>query len=99
MLPWWRGRVQDNAQQIVALLALDRLGDRSCLYRGLDSVLNIRDVDLEAGRRVAVHSYVQVRLTDYSQQRQIHDAGYPAHNVNGSSTSLFEYLQVFAVYL
>ncbi len=81
------------------MLALEHLADGIASHRCLDSILNIRDVDLEARRCVAVHNHIQIRLTDYSQERQIHNARDRPHNIDDLGAFLFEHLQILAVNL
>jgi hypothetical protein len=57
------GKISRN--QIVALLTL-HLVDGATSHGGLDRVLHIRDVDLEARRGVTIHDQVQVRLSDHA---------------------------------
>ena len=54
--------------QVVALLALQHLGQRVAAHRGLDRVLHVGDVDLIARGLVAVHREVQVGLADHAKQ-------------------------------
>ena len=57
--------------QVVALLALQHLGQRVAADGGLDGILNVGHVDLIAGGLLAVHRQVQVGLADHAEQAQI----------------------------
>src|SRR4029077_15040150 len=57
--------------QVVALLADQDLGERAAADGGLNSVLNVGDIDSEAGSLLAIHGEVQIRLAEDTKQAKI----------------------------
>ena len=73
--PECRGIAGIPDDEVVTRFALQHLGDRVTTNGGLDSILNIRNVDTVASGGVAIDGVVQVGLPDDAEETEI--AGHP----------------------
>ena len=76
--------------QVVALLALQHLGQRVAAHRGLDGVLHVGDVDLIARGLLAIHHEISVRLAQHAEHAQVLDALDLAHDLDDLIGLVFE---------
>ena len=83
--------------QIVALFALQYLGERIASRGGVDGILNVGYVDLIARGRLAIDHEVVVRLPEHPEDSQIRDSGDLAHDVHGLLGFFLKNVQVVAV--
>src|SRR5277367_4598671 len=71
-LPWFRDREPDSAAP----------SHRVASDGGLNRILDIGDVDLEARRLFPVHGEIQIGLSNHAEHSQVLDALYIAHDSN-----------------
>src|SRR6202790_3731938 len=73
------------------------MGESSPSCRGLDGVLNIRNVDLIPRSLFAVHFKVNVRLTERAQYAEILDPFRVTHDVHNLVGLLLKDIQIVAI--
>src|SRR5207245_2577496 len=60
--------------EVVALFALEHLGDGVAAHGGLNGVLDVCNVHLEAGGRLTVHGEVEIGLAGDAEHAEVVDA-------------------------